>query len=56
MDRPMVSEQENGMKCECCDETEFHGCDGCDCCQECCNCTPTDCDCDACIERREAGA
>lgn len=41
--------------CECC-----HGhdsevgiiCDGCDCCQECCNCTPSDCDCDACEERR----
>jgi hypothetical protein len=40
-------------ECEACGTTEGVLCDGCDCCQECCNCTETDCDCDACVERRE---
>ncbi|UUV43193.1 hypothetical protein RCCWILLIS_21 [Rhodobacter phage RcCWillis] len=38
-----------------CDETDLDWplCEGCGCCDSCCNCTETDCDCDACIERRE---
>lgn len=41
-------------RCEAgCDEPEQLICEGCDCCQECCNCTDTDCDCAACIDRRE---
>jgi hypothetical protein len=44
------------MKCEACDEDEAPICEGCDCCQECCNCTPTDCDCDACKPRHEDAA
>lgn len=40
--------------CEACDNTDEDTlfCEGCDCCQECCNCTDTDCDCDACEDRR----
>lgn len=41
--------------CEACDANDVDDgqfCDGCDCCQECCNCTTSDCDCDACEERR----
>lgn len=43
-------------ECEACDATDADGnafCEGCDCCSECCNCTPSDCDCDVCVERRE---
>lgn len=39
--------------CPTCGEEDFHGCDGCGDCQHCCNCTSTDCDCDACVERRK---
>lgn len=39
--------------CECCDVEDVWLCDGCGCCQECCNCTPSDCDCDACVDRRK---
>lgn len=42
------------MTCEACGENDAPICEGCGCCQECCNCTSTDCDCDACIDRREA--
>lgn len=34
------------------DDWEQGHCEGCSCCQECCNCGDTDCDCDACIDRR----
>lgn len=42
-------------ECEACgqDDLDWPICEGCGCCQECCNCTETDCDCDACIDRRE---
>lgn len=40
--------------CDCCGESvDVILCEGCGCCQECCNCTETDCDCSACVERRE---
>lgn len=42
-------------ECEACDATDMDGnefCEGCDCCGECCNCTPSDCDCSVCEERR----
>ena len=42
-------------RCECCEKPDTETgqlCDGCDCCQECCNCTSSDCDCDACKDRR----
>jgi hypothetical protein len=43
------------MECEACDETDVGAvCEACGCCQECCNCTKSDCDCAACIERRES--
>lgn len=38
-----------------CDNIDADGnafCEGCDCCDECCNCTPSDCDCSVCEERR----
>lgn len=43
------------IECDSCDNTDETSpiCEGCDCCIDCCNCTDTDCDCDACIERRE---
>lgn len=46
------------MECEACDATDEDSpiCEGCDCCEECCNCTSTDCDCDACKGRREEAA
>ena len=40
-------------QCEACDDTEGPFCEGCDCCTDCCNCTPTDCDCDVCKARRD---
>lgn len=42
-------------QCDSCDANDMDDgqfCEGCDCCQECCNCTVSDCDCDACEERR----
>lgn len=51
-----MMQTETSMICECCglDDTKTGvQCEGCSCCQECCNCTETDCDCDACQERRE---
>lgn len=42
--------------CECCTDSDDEVgqlCEGCDCCSECCNCTESDCDCEACFERRE---
>ena len=41
--------------CEACDNTDegFPFCEGCGCCFECCNCADTDCDCDACVDRRK---
>lgn len=41
-------------ECESCDATDAEQpfCEGCGTCQECCNCTPSDCDCDVCEERR----
>lgn len=40
-------------KCEACDDEEGPFCEGCACCADCCNCTPTDCDCDVCVTRRD---
>lgn len=45
---------EGATPCEACGPTDAPVCEGCGCCQECCNCSPSDCDCDACEDRREA--
>jgi len=40
--------------CEACENTDdLPECEGCGCCQDCCNCAETDCDCDACLGRRD---
>ena len=41
-------------RCEACgdDEESTPFCEGCGACYACCNCTPTDCDCSTCEERR----
>ena len=54
-DRHYEAMNPSAKECEVCDNTdEFNPfCEGCACCMDCCNCTETDCDCDACKERRE---
>ncbi len=48
-----IDAAEREYECEACDDEDVVICDGCNCCQSCCNCAPTDCDCDACLERRK---
>lgn len=50
---PATNDDEEDRQCESCLTVDVPLCEGCGCCQECCNCTETDCDCDACNDRRE---
>jgi len=47
---------DDATQCDVCEASSEHGdvliCEGCNDCQDCCNCEETDCDCDACLDRR----
>lgn len=53
----MSDREEFAKACEAsgCDNDDWHAhhCEGCGCCDTCCNCTASDCDCEACEDRRD---